>query len=63
MPGGHSLSHDPRLFGQDQRERDQPGHVVVLHLVLTATDHSRFKVLQAKGFSELGSVQRCDQSI
>ncbi|MCY1370319.1 hypothetical protein D9M69_574060 [compost metagenome] len=56
MPRGHSLTHDALLCGQDQRERDQPGHVVALHLVLAATDHPFLEVLQSIGFSELVGV-------
>ncbi|MNY50626.1 hypothetical protein D3C86_1861430 [compost metagenome] len=58
MPRSYGLADHPIVRRQRPRVRDQPGHVLVRHLVLAALNHTGLQVLEAIGLRKLSPVQR-----
>ena len=63
MPRGHGLSDNPFIGCQREGERQQPGHVVVLHLKFAAANHTRTEQLKPIGLGERVVLQRRDQPL
>ncbi len=56
VPGSHSLTDHPAVWCQRPRIRDQPGHVLIRHLVLAALNNAGLQVLEAIGLGKFGPV-------